>query len=49
MGVLETIGDGLATEAETKAIAAELEAFAMRPDTLISLPRIFQAWGRTPA
>jgi SAM-dependent methyltransferase len=37
---------GLATAEEIGTIKAEMEAFAARPDTTISLPRIFQAWGR---
>jgi hypothetical protein len=37
---------GLATAEETAETARELRAFAARPDTTLSLPRIFQAWGR---
>ena len=40
------VASGLATSDEVTALAAELQAFAARPDTTLSLPRIFQAWGR---
>ena len=40
------VASGVATADEEAAIAAELAAFAARPDTTLSLPRIFQAWGR---
>lgn len=40
------IGEGLSSEAELQSLAAELAAFANRPDTLISQPRIFQVWSR---
>jgi ubiquinone/menaquinone biosynthesis C-methylase UbiE len=40
------VAAGLATEAEVAGIQAELDAFTARPDTTLSLPRIFQAWGR---
>lgn len=36
------LAEGLASEAELAATAAELEDFTIAPDTLISLPRIFQ-------
>lgn len=39
---------GFASHAEVDALVSELEAFASDPDTLISLPRIFQVWGRKP-
>lgn len=39
------VADGLATRDEMRAIAAEIAAFTARPDTTISMPRIFQAWG----
>jgi len=39
-------GAGLATNEEIDAIVAELEAFAANPRTLMSLPRIFQVWGK---
>jgi SAM-dependent methyltransferase len=35
----------LAAREEMEAMGAELKAFAARPDTTISLPRMFQAWG----
>lgn len=38
----------LATANEVAAIRTELQAFAARPDTTLSLPRIFQVWGRKP-
>jgi ubiquinone/menaquinone biosynthesis C-methylase UbiE len=34
----------LATASELKELDAEVNAFAARPDTVISMPRIFQAW-----
>jgi hypothetical protein len=37
---------GLASAAEVAGTLAELAAFAARPGTIISLPRIFQVWGR---
>jgi ubiquinone/menaquinone biosynthesis C-methylase UbiE len=48
---LAAIGDAvvaseLATAQEIASLKAELQAFAARPDTTLSLPRIFQAWGR---
>ena len=39
------VADGLASEANLRAELAALEAFTNDPRTLISLPRIFQAWG----
>ena len=50
---LAAIGDAvvaseLATAQEIASLEAELRAFAARPDTTLSLPRIFQAWGRKP-
>jgi ubiquinone/menaquinone biosynthesis C-methylase UbiE len=39
------VDSGLATADEVTNILAELEAFAARPDTAMSIPRIFQAWG----
>jgi ubiquinone/menaquinone biosynthesis C-methylase UbiE len=47
----EAIADGLVTEglasrAEITRLTRELKAFNRRPDTIVSLPRIFQAWGR---
>jgi SAM-dependent methyltransferase len=48
---LEKVADavaagGLATPEEVAGLAAELTAFAADPRTLMSLPRIFQVWGR---
>jgi ubiquinone/menaquinone biosynthesis C-methylase UbiE len=40
---------GIATSEEVARITAELDAFAARPDTTMSFPRIFQAWGRKPS
>ncbi len=40
------ISAGLATQAEVDGVQAGLDAFTARPDTTISLPRIFRAWGR---
>lgn len=37
---------GLADKGEIAKVAHELRAFAARPDSTLSLPRIFQAWGR---
>jgi SAM-dependent methyltransferase len=39
---------GHATLEEIDDIQAELDAFTARPDTTISMPRIFQAWARRP-
>ncbi|HEX6995210.1 MAG TPA: hypothetical protein VF339_13795 [Gammaproteobacteria bacterium] len=36
----------VATAEEIDGIAAELAAFAERADTVVSCPRISQAWGR---
>jgi SAM-dependent methyltransferase len=50
---LENIADaavaaGLADADELDARVAELHAFAARPDTLLSLPRVVQVWARVP-
>jgi hypothetical protein len=37
---------GLATPGEVDAIMADLDRFARNPRTILSLPRIFQVWGR---
>lgn len=42
------VASGLTTTQEIADLKAELKAFAARPDTTVSLPRIFQAWGRKP-
>jgi ubiquinone/menaquinone biosynthesis C-methylase UbiE len=40
------VGAGIATEAEIHQICQELDDFAQNDRSLISLPRIFQVWGR---
>ena len=40
------IAEGLATEGEVKEILIELNHVAADSETLISLPRIFQVWGK---
>ena len=40
---------GLATRAELAALADALHAFARDAQSVMSLPRIVQAWGRSPA
>ncbi|HZT83011.1 MAG TPA: methyltransferase domain-containing protein [Gemmataceae bacterium] len=40
---------GLATPAEIDATITELDAFTRDPNTILSMPRIFQVWGRRPA
>jgi hypothetical protein len=47
---LERIADavtaaGLARADQIAAIATELADYTARPDTIISLPRVFQVWG----
>ncbi len=42
------VGAGLASEEEINGIIGELESFARDPRTLLSWPRIFQAWGKRP-
>ncbi|MFN8442808.1 MAG: methyltransferase domain-containing protein [Caldilineaceae bacterium] len=37
--------EGLATASEFEQLVTDLAAFEARPDTLTSLPRIFQVWG----
>jgi hypothetical protein len=37
---------GIASAEEVDHVTREIKAFAERSDTTISLPRIFQAWGR---
>ena len=37
--------DGLASEAELRAMRDEVAAYIERDDTIVSLPRIFQVWG----
>jgi len=48
---LENIADSVvatatATREEIDATIAGIEAFTQRPETIVSLPRIFQVWGR---
>lgn len=38
--------EGLASAEDIAWISGELEDFIQRPDTIVSMPRIFQAWGR---
>ena len=40
------LAEGLASRAEIEAIVSDLYAYAADPTTLMSLPRIVQAWGR---
>ena len=43
------VGAGLASDAEIDEVVAELAAFAGDPRTILSLPRIFQVWGKRAA
>lgn len=38
--------EGLASAEDIARISREIEDFNRRPDTIVSMPRIFQAWGR---
>jgi len=40
------VAAGLAGAEEINAIVAELDSFAGNPRSMMSLPRIFQVWGR---
>jgi SAM-dependent methyltransferase len=40
------VSAGLAGDGEINSILAELDAFALDPRTMMSLPRIFQVWGK---
>jgi hypothetical protein len=40
------VAAGLAAPGEVDTIVADLARFARNPRTLLSLPRIFQVWGR---
>jgi ubiquinone/menaquinone biosynthesis C-methylase UbiE len=40
------VQEGLASGQEVERIVADLDQFAADPRTIISLPRIFQVWGR---
>jgi ubiquinone/menaquinone biosynthesis C-methylase UbiE len=43
------IGEGLASRTEIDGIVAELYEYARTPGTIGCMPRIVEAWGRTPA
>jgi SAM-dependent methyltransferase len=40
------VAASLATGAEIDALAAELRAFELLPDSMVAMPRVVQAWGR---
>jgi predicted O-methyltransferase YrrM len=40
------VGAGLATNEEINVIGVELDSFARNPRTMMSVPRIFQVWGK---
>ncbi len=40
---------GLTSPSEVDALVAELDRFAGDPRTFLSVPRIFQVWGRRPS
>jgi ubiquinone/menaquinone biosynthesis C-methylase UbiE len=40
------VSEGLASPEEILRLTRELAEFNQRPDTIVSMPRIFQAWGR---
>jgi SAM-dependent methyltransferase len=40
------VAAGLASEGEVDAVIADLDCFTRNPQTILSLPRIFQVWGR---
>jgi hypothetical protein len=40
------IAEGLATQTEAQQILTELNRVAVDCETVVSLPRIFQVWGR---
>lgn len=42
------VADGLANAREVKEITDELYAYAENSETVMSMPRYIQAWGRTP-
>jgi SAM-dependent methyltransferase len=42
------VASGLVEADEIEAQVEELHRFAARPDTLLSLPRVVQVWGRAP-
>ena len=42
------VGAGLASHEEINEVIAEINVFARDPRTVLSLPRIFQVWGKRP-
>jgi ubiquinone/menaquinone biosynthesis C-methylase UbiE len=40
------VAAGLATSREVEGLQCEIDAFTARPDSVISMPRIFQVWAR---
>lgn len=42
------VGAGLASDEEIGDIIADINSFAIDPRTVLSLPRIFQVWGKRP-
>jgi len=40
------LAEGLATPGDLADTIADLEAFTADPESVISLPRVFQVWGR---
>jgi len=45
---MPAIEAGLATSEEVRSLSDELHALARADDTVMSMPRIVQAWGRKP-
>jgi len=43
------VAEGVAERDDLEAVAGELHRLAADPATLLSFPRIVQAWGRSPA
>jgi SAM-dependent methyltransferase len=43
------VAAGLANAGELDELMHELHSFAARPDTILTLPRMVQVWGRVPA
>jgi ubiquinone/menaquinone biosynthesis C-methylase UbiE len=49
-GIADTaVGAGLANAGDLDELLHELHAFAARPETMLTLPRMVQVWGRVPA
>ncbi len=47
--IAETVlNEGLASASDFDSLVCEIAAFEARPDTLVSLPRVFQVWGFYP-